>query len=82
MIRSRHSLAYPQAQALAENKPVPVIENPYKNPNSPYEYTGSAVCEKDVEWLRHDVTILMKSECDVMSDDCDVMSDDCDVNTV
>lgn len=61
VLRSRYSLAYPQAQALANQKPVPIIENPYPNPDSPYEYTGSPVNEADSRWLSHDIAILMRS---------------------
>ena len=61
VLRSRYSLAYPQAQSLADHKIPPIIDNPYKNPDSPYKYTGSEVREEDYEWLRHDVSILMRS---------------------
>ena len=61
VIRSRYSLAYPQAQALATHQPLFPIENPYPNPNSPYEYTGSAVNTSDYRWLSHDIEILMRS---------------------
>ena len=61
VLRSRYSLAYPQAQALADQKPVPLIENPYPNPDSPYEYTGSPVQEADSRWLSHDIALLMRS---------------------
>lgn len=61
VLRSRYSLAYPQAQALADHKIPPIIDNPYKNPDSPYKYTGSEVRAEDYEWLRHDVSILMRS---------------------
>lgn len=61
VLRSRYSLAYPQAQALADHKIPPIIDNPYKNSDSPYKYTGSEVREEDYEWLRHDVSILMRS---------------------
>ena len=61
VLRSRYSLAYPQAQALADPKIPPIIDNPYKNPDSPYKYTGSEVREEDYEWLQHDVSILMRS---------------------
>ena len=61
VLRSRYSLAYPQAQALADHKIPPIIDNPYKNPDSPYKYTGSEVREEDYEWLQHDVSVLMRS---------------------
>ena len=61
VLRSRYSLAYPQAQRLANHQPPGIIENPYANPDSPYAYTGSEVKKKDWEWLGHDIEILMRS---------------------
>ena len=61
VLRSRYSLAYPQAQALTEGRAVPVIENPYHDSASPYQATGAAVDEKDWQWLRKDVSLLMRS---------------------
>lgn len=61
MLRSRYSLAYPQAQALADGAAPPTLPNPFPDPASPYRHTGAAVDPADWPWLRRDIAALMRS---------------------